>query len=679
MRMSLSDKGEDTAGSICSVLERAGSLYAMGRCDEAVGILAKALEANPLQPVLASRMAELLIDSGEYSTALKFLQAAEPGESSNSRLYLKAVCLEALGDDASAGAAAKRMLSIEGQGAPARVIQARMALRSGAQDLAQALFEEAAALDPECGTAWFGLGTIHRQRGCASESLRYFEKALRVSPGSREIALALHETALSTGGYPRAESAIRQALDRQPINRRLRFLLIDVLLRQGKPEAAMSDIESALVDFGIDDGLLAAALSVRKQIGVQRTINGDRTAAAVSLCVIVKNEEKHLARCLQSAKPVVHEMIVVDTGSTDRTRQIATAFGARVFDFEWVDDFSKARNFSLAQASGDWILVLDADEALSPRSYDAFRSLVRLRPVKPVAYSIRTRNYTHNCSTLGWTANLNEFPEEEGSGWFASDKARLFPNDPRIRFTDPVHELVEPSLRKLGVEIKTCPAIPVHHFGYLSEAKASDKTRKYLDLGRKKLKKNRRNLSALKEMAIQSANVGDHEKALRLWKQFLSLQPDSAEASLNSGSACWHLGRYPEAVQWADKALRLDPSMREGALNKAVAFLMMGRAQESMSILSHVLEKHPVYPPAQFMFCVACACAGESGPLEVAVEKLKSTQLGPYLGESFFEISKRLLTASKTDYARKTIEAAIRFECATNELVNLLQDRQIAE
>ncbi len=72
-----------------------------------------------------------------------------------------------------------------------------------------------------------------------------------------------------------------------------------------------------------------------------------------------------------SVKPLVDEMIVVDTGSTDRTKKIARAFGAKVYDFAWTDSFSDARNFSLSKASGEWILVLDADEVISPSDYES--------------------------------------------------------------------------------------------------------------------------------------------------------------------------------------------------------------------------------------------------------------------------------------------------------------------
>jgi len=84
----------------------------------------------------------------------------------------------------------------------------------------------------------------------------------------------------------------------------------------------------------------------------------------ISLCMIVKNEENCLEKCLGSLKGLVDEMIVVDTGSTDRTKEISNAFGAKVYDFKWTGDFSEARNFSFSKATCDYIYSADADEEL---------------------------------------------------------------------------------------------------------------------------------------------------------------------------------------------------------------------------------------------------------------------------------------------------------------------------
>ncbi len=84
----------------------------------------------------------------------------------------------------------------------------------------------------------------------------------------------------------------------------------------------------------------------------------------ISLCMIVKNEAQNLPRCLASAQPYVNELVVVDTGSQDKTREIAAAHGARVEQFIWCDDFAAARNYALTLVGCDWVLMLDADEEL---------------------------------------------------------------------------------------------------------------------------------------------------------------------------------------------------------------------------------------------------------------------------------------------------------------------------
>lgn len=95
----------------------------------------------------------------------------------------------------------------------------------------------------------------------------------------------------------------------------------------------------------------------------------------VSLCMIVKNEEAVLARCLDSLKNLMDEIIIVDTGSTDRTKEIAMQYTDKIYDFKWVDDFSEARNFSFSKASMDYIYAPDADEVLDQENQKRFRIL----------------------------------------------------------------------------------------------------------------------------------------------------------------------------------------------------------------------------------------------------------------------------------------------------------------
>ncbi len=660
-----------TATSAPSIVENARLLYMTGRCDPAVALLAQALEQDPSQRHVRTAMCELLIDSGRYEAALQLL----PDEEGDANL--RAFCCEASGDVSGAERIVDRLLAVDGRCALSLVVKARILVRAGQAGLAEELFRRAIASDPDGGWAYWGLGQLQRARGRHAESLDWFESAFQRCPQSRDMALALHAAALAAESHPRGEAIFRKALHQRPLDRRLRFLLTDLLLRQRKHAEAMAEIESSMADFGVDDGILAAALSVRQRIGAACAPGRRKNGGTVSLCMIVKNEEKHLPRCLRCARPIVDEIVVVDTGSTDRTRDIASAFGARVFDFPWNDDFAAARNFSLTQAAGDWILVLDADELISPNDHEAFRALIDPAAPAKRAFRIRTRNYTRKGNTVGWQPNRGEYPEEEGLGWFPSDKVRLFPNDPRIRFVHPVHELVEPTLRRWKIGVDACP-IPVHHFGQLEEARTIEKTQAYRDLERKKLTKNASDPAALRELAIQSAHLEKHEEALAFWKQYARRQPRSAEAFVNMGSACWSLGRYAEAARHAERAHRLDPSLKEAPFNRAIAWLMMGRAGEAKAILQPLLSRHPHYSAAQFMMCVVCACLGEGAVVAHWLGELRATPLGPHLGTSFFDAARRLFAASQLQYARRTLEAARDHRYSSDAMTALLDACRVA-
>lgn len=97
--------------------------------------------------------------------------------------------------------------------------------------------------------------------------------------------------------------------------------------------------------------------------------------ATVSLCMIVKNEEKVLGRCLDSAKEIADEIIIVDTGSTDRTKEIAAEYTEKIYDFEWNDDFSAARNESFRKATMDYCMWLDADDVIPEREQQKIKKL----------------------------------------------------------------------------------------------------------------------------------------------------------------------------------------------------------------------------------------------------------------------------------------------------------------
>jgi len=189
--------------------------------------------------------------------------------------------------------------------------------------------------------------------------------------------------------------------------------------------------------------------------------------------MIVKDEEANLPRCLSSVGGLLDEIIVVDTGSTDGTKGIATQFGARVFDFAWVDDFSAARNESLRLATGSWIFWLDADEWLDDDSRQRMRALLLSLPDENTGYVMMQRSPTQSLY-LG-------APGERGAQ--VVEQVRLFRNDPMIRWEGRVFEQIRPAIRRSGGTVRATD-IFIQHSGYEEYVGNRQKVERNLRLAR---------------------------------------------------------------------------------------------------------------------------------------------------------------------------------------------------
>jgi glycosyltransferase involved in cell wall biosynthesis len=166
----------------------------------------------------------------------------------------------------------------------------------------------------------------------------------------------------------------------------------------------------------------------------------------ITLSMIVKNEERYLADCLSSVKDVVDEIVIADTGSIDKTIEIAENYGAKVFHYKWNNDFAAARNFALEKSTGEWILYLDADERLTESSISEVKKISAQK--NDCAYRIVLRNI-----------------DEIGNRPSIMKYARLFPNYQKIRFEGRIHEQIEPSLLRNNFPIKDSN-IEILHVGY---------------------------------------------------------------------------------------------------------------------------------------------------------------------------------------------------------------------
>lgn len=149
---------------------------------------------------------------------------------------------------------------------------------------------------------------------------------------------------------------------------------------------------------------------------------------SISLCMIVKDKEAVIERCLQTIHPLVDEIIVVDTGSADATKNLAGRYTKQVYDFQWIDDFSAARNFSFSLATKEYILWLDADDAITKEDLAAFHGLKQ------------TLDPQIDLVMMKYNAPL----DEGGSQVLAYDRERLLKRSLNYRWIGPIHEMIIP-------------------------------------------------------------------------------------------------------------------------------------------------------------------------------------------------------------------------------------------
>lgn len=317
--------------------------------------------------------------------------------------------------------------------------------------------------------------------------------------------------------------------------------------------------------------------------------------ATISLCMIVKNEQHNLGRAIESVRPIVDEIVVVDTGSTDNTVQAAATLGARIFHHPWSHDFSEARNISLAQATKDWILVLDADETIS------YRDLFYLKEIAQSAeywgFALVQRDYS-NRKLLGGRDSLDDDYEESKpyKGWKEQQLVRFFRNLPHLRFCYPVYEIIEKAIKENGGEF-ACLDIPIHHYGRLADFEEQQRKRKYYI---KILKKHLGTELLNDERALTYTNLfnaysflGEHDTAYKCLLQAENCAPADPYLSVihvHLGKSAMMRNDIPEAIKWLEKSLKLEKRDPEPYPLLIQCYLMVGRIADAQLLMRQNMD-----------------------------------------------------------------------------------------
>ncbi|OPD37881.1 glycosyl transferase [Clostridium botulinum] len=256
----------------------------------------------------------------------------------------------------------------------------------------------------------------------------------------------------------------------------------------------------------------------------------------ISLCLIVKNEEETLHKCLDSVKNIAQEIIVVDTGSIDRTKEIALNFTDKVYDFTWCNDFSKARNFSISKASNDWILVLDADEVVTD---------FHIRDIQSFCSE-------GNKKIVGRLKRINEYEDEKGNKKYIERVNRVF-NKNFFTYEGIIHEQIV-STNKEKYVTKNINLI-VDHIGYSKEVlNRTNKIQRNIELLKKALEKNFKDPYLHYQLGKSYFMGKDYDNAYISFKKAIYLIDDFnyeyAEDLVESyGYALIHLNLFKEALE----------------------------------------------------------------------------------------------------------------------------------
>ena len=270
----------------------------------------------------------------------------------------------------------------------------------------------------------------------------------------------------------------------------------------------------------------------------------------LSACVITKNEEENIGTWLASMKKIADEMIVVDTGSTDRTVEMAKEAGARVFHHAWQNDFAAAKNAALEKAKGDWILFLDADEHFSPQTLPKVRPLLEKVEASPKPI-------------VGVICRLINIDKDQGNRFMgAIFQLRIFRNSRDLRYEGKIHEHIV-DVRREEHEMFATPKLVIFHTGYS------------LHLVRKKLERN-----------------------LDFLRQKEEAQGESVDDALHYMDCYYGLGDFARAAEYARKAIasKIIYMGREGAEYWGLVRALLAQKrpkEEILPVLEEAMAKYP--------------------------------------------------------------------------------------
>lgn len=390
--------------------------------------------------------------------------------------------------------------------------------------------------------------------------------------------------------------------------------------------------------------------------------------ATLSLCMIVKDEAANLPLCLSTVKEVVDEIIVIDTGSTDETIDIATKAGGKVTALAWSDDFAAARNASIEQASQDWILVLDADETLTLKGRQLIESIKADKPlgqINPEDLLLVTM--------LRQEIGANQSPYTQVS--------RLFRNLPQLKFVRPYHESIDESIEALMAaedrwQIAQFGDVGIEHTGYsITEIKAKDKFNRARRIMEAHIAEHPQDAYMANKLGALYTQSNDWEKAIATLQTAVcsgNFDP-MTQYELHYHLGIAHRNLIPVAGQMAAAeenyrkalALPIDEKLKLGAhLNLGALLKLKNDLEGAIAQYETAARIDPTQPMTYFNLGVAHRARGYLEPALRAYEY--AITLAPHYGAAYQNIAVVLFKLGKLPESKKAFEKAIELAKNTN-------------
>lgn len=303
----------------------------------------------------------------------------------------------------------------------------------------------------------------------------------------------------------------------------------------------------------------------------------------ISLCMIVKNEEKVIERCLLSIAHLVDEVIIVDTGSTDRTKEIVAQYTSNIYDFEWINDFSAARNFAAEKASGEWIVVLDADEYVDEENFNEFISELKADNNRYDSYYAKILNFTGSF----------------GESLIQNFHDRIYKNNGEIRYYRKIHE----QFKNIdGRPLKTKNSnLLIFHSGYLNNTVAEkNKNERNKDLLDIEIEMGNNNAFDYFNLGNEYSSLGDYGKALDAYLQAYKHKKDFRLAWVSTTLiqivlCLINLKRFNDALQVIQDAESIYTNSPEFPYLKGEVYLQKGQIEDAKRIFQLIVNNQNEY------------------------------------------------------------------------------------